>query len=188
MRARLISAARKLLAEVSYNELTMDAVMERAGVSRGGLYYHFPDRRALFQAVILQINEELIEKVTAVIDPTCSPVKNLESAAAEFLKACADPLITKVLLLEAPAVMGQAEWMEEANALWVDTVKAMLEACKECGADLPGDIKILAEMLIATIDRAGILVARDPDQLPRIKATVTSLLDRIVATAEYQDD
>lgn len=183
MRTRLVAAACELLAEISYYELTMDAVTERAGVSRGGLYYHFQDRRDLFHAVILKINEELIIKVAGAMEPSAPPSKNLKLAAVEFLNACTDPLIAKVLLLEAPAVFGQAEWVEEANALWVDTVEVMLEACVESGADLPGETEILADMLIATVDRAGILVARCPDELPRIKVTVTSLLDRVVLQA-----
>ncbi len=180
MRARLVAAARELLAEIPYDELTMDAVMERAGVSRGGLYYHFPDRRALFQAVTEQINEELLVRVAGALDQSAPPARNLQQAMIEFFRACTDPFVAKVLLVEAPAVMGQSEWMEEANARWADMVQAMLEACEKSGAKLPGDLDILANMLIATVDRAGMLVARQPDELARIEATVISLLNRIV--------
>ena len=102
----------------------------------------------------------------------------------EFFRGCTDPFVAKVLLVEAPAVMGQSEWMEETNARWVDTVQAMLEACEKSGAELPGDVDILANMLIATIDRAGMLVAQQPDELERIEVTVISLLNRIVGPAQ----
>lgn len=180
-RARLVAATRELLADTPFDALTTDAVIERAGISRGGLYHHFPDLRRLFEAVNEQLNEELLARVAGAISAAAAPSENLRTAAVEFLRACTDPLVAKVVLLEGPAVLGQEAWLEDAHARWAVTVQAMLEACAADGAELPGDADLLAHLLISAVDMAGILVARDPELLPRVEETVIALVDKLLA-------
>jgi AcrR family transcriptional regulator len=51
-RAHLLDATLSLLAELPYSDVTIQLVSERAGVSRGGMQYHFPTRLALLQAAV----------------------------------------------------------------------------------------------------------------------------------------
>lgn len=54
-RDRLLDAAASLVPRRGAGELTLDAVAERAGVSKGGLLYHFPSKDALIQAMIARM-------------------------------------------------------------------------------------------------------------------------------------
>ena len=56
-RDRLLDAAASLVPRRGAGELTLDAVAERAGVSKGGLLYHFPSKDALIQAMIARMVE-----------------------------------------------------------------------------------------------------------------------------------
>jgi AcrR family transcriptional regulator len=56
-RDRLLDAAAALVPRRGAGELTLDAVAERAGVSKGGLLYHFPSKDALIQAMIARMVE-----------------------------------------------------------------------------------------------------------------------------------
>ena len=49
---RLLDAAERLVSEVGAGHLTLEAVARAAGVSKGGLLYHFPSKEALLQAMI----------------------------------------------------------------------------------------------------------------------------------------
>jgi len=49
---RLLDAAERLVAEIGAAHLTLEAVARAAGVSKGGLLYHFPSKEALLQAMI----------------------------------------------------------------------------------------------------------------------------------------
>jgi len=51
--AALIAATTELVAEVGYHGATTKAIAERAGVSEGTIYRHFPDKKALFAAAVL---------------------------------------------------------------------------------------------------------------------------------------
>ncbi len=51
-RAKLLQAATEIVAERGGGRLTLDAVAERAGISKGGLLYNFPSKDALLSAMI----------------------------------------------------------------------------------------------------------------------------------------
>lgn len=51
-RERILDAAEELVREVGAGRLTLDAVAERAGLSKGGLLYNFPSKDALLQGML----------------------------------------------------------------------------------------------------------------------------------------
>jgi AcrR family transcriptional regulator len=53
----LQAAGRVVLAE-GVNGMTLEAVAREAGVSKGGLLYHFPNKEALIAAMMTQLNAE----------------------------------------------------------------------------------------------------------------------------------
>jgi AcrR family transcriptional regulator len=51
-RQKLLDAATHIVAERGGGKLTLDAVAARAGVSKGGLLYNFPNKQALLTAMV----------------------------------------------------------------------------------------------------------------------------------------
>ena len=58
LRDRLLDAAEQVVAQDGVNGLTLNAVAEGAGVSKGGLLYHFPSKSALIVAVVERLATE----------------------------------------------------------------------------------------------------------------------------------
>lgn len=54
MRGKILSAAAALARDIGPGNLSLDAVASRAGVSKGGLLYHFPSKSKLLQALVEQ--------------------------------------------------------------------------------------------------------------------------------------
>ena len=67
-RARLIDAARALFAEDGARKTTVQAIAERAGISRGSIAWHFGSKQGLVAAVVTDAFDWLIERVSAVLD------------------------------------------------------------------------------------------------------------------------
>jgi AcrR family transcriptional regulator len=57
-REKLLAAAAELCAESGGHALTLDAVAQRAGVSKGGLLYHFPNKDKLMLALLDHLASE----------------------------------------------------------------------------------------------------------------------------------
>lgn len=51
-RDMILKVACKLVRERGASQLTLDAVAKEAGISKGGLLYHFPSKNALIQAIL----------------------------------------------------------------------------------------------------------------------------------------
>lgn len=54
-RAAILRATERVVAERGYSALTLDAVAEAAGVSKGGLLYHFPSKEALVAGLLEEL-------------------------------------------------------------------------------------------------------------------------------------
>lgn len=52
VRERILSAALECFAEDGFDRARVDEVARRAGVSKGAIYWHFPDKASLFRAVV----------------------------------------------------------------------------------------------------------------------------------------
>ena len=89
-----------------------EEIVGRAQVTRGALYHHFADKRDLFRAVHDQMEGELLEAIAARMDGQADPLELLKIGTGAFLDACLDPAHAQVNLLDAPSVLGWAEWRE----------------------------------------------------------------------------
>ncbi|MBI0330700.1 TetR/AcrR family transcriptional regulator [Burkholderia plantarii] len=71
VRSELLRAAADIATEHGVQAVTLDAVAERAGVSKGGLQYHFRSKQALFDALFAQTLErfEAQMKTSIAADP-----------------------------------------------------------------------------------------------------------------------
>ena len=62
-RERLLDAAERVVAESGATHLTLDAVAKSAGVSKGGLLYHFPSKEALLEGMLARHFEDVDAEV-----------------------------------------------------------------------------------------------------------------------------
>jgi len=61
-RDRILEAAEQLVAEQGASNLTLDAVAQAAGVSKGGLLYHFPSKDALLMGMLDRHCEQMDQR------------------------------------------------------------------------------------------------------------------------------
>jgi AcrR family transcriptional regulator len=62
-RERILKAASELVREVGANNISLDAVAERAGISKGGLLYNFPTKVELLRAIVSRHVERMEAQV-----------------------------------------------------------------------------------------------------------------------------
>ncbi|MFD0904227.1 TetR/AcrR family transcriptional regulator [Actinomadura sediminis] len=63
----LLDAAEAVLSEHGTQALTLTAVADRAGVSKGGLLYHFPSKEALVKAMVARVIEEFDDLIASYL-------------------------------------------------------------------------------------------------------------------------
>jgi len=64
----IIEAARKRFGRYGYSKVTMEEVAEDIGVVKGAIYYYFPTKEKLFEAVIRQEHKQLTERMQKMLN------------------------------------------------------------------------------------------------------------------------
>jgi AcrR family transcriptional regulator len=83
-RPLILAAARSAFADGGYHETSLDAVAERAGVSKALIYEHFTSKRELFHAMLEMHVAELIERISAAVTAAEEPEDRMRSGLAAF--------------------------------------------------------------------------------------------------------
>jgi AcrR family transcriptional regulator len=66
MKAKILSSARKIFGEYGYNDSTTRMIAGDVGIDISTLYYHWGEKQDLYEAVLIEISEEIQIKLIEV--------------------------------------------------------------------------------------------------------------------------
>jgi AcrR family transcriptional regulator len=183
-RAQLLRAARELFAERGYAAVGTEEIVGRAQVTRGALYHHFRDKRDLFRAVHEDLERELVEAIAAEIGGIDDPLELLSQGIRAFLDACTDPAMIRIALLDAPNVLGWAEWRQVDERHGLGLVTAALQGAMDAGVLRRQDVRPLAHLVLGALGEAAFIIANaaEPEAARReVEPALLSLLEGLRA-------
>lgn len=178
-RAALVSAARRLFVD-GYDAVGTPAIAAAAGVTRGALYHHFADKRALFAAVVDQVAADLVDRINAAaIGYAENKVEGVIAGCHAFLAACHDIETRQVFLVDAPAVLGWSAWRAIDARHGLGSLKNGLAACATEGLVSEDDIDAVAYLISGALNEAVFVVAEEPSN-KRFRKRLDSCVERMV--------
>lgn len=126
-REALLDAAEALFAEQGVSRTSLQQIAERAGLTRGAVYWHFADKAALFNAMMERTTLPLEEAVRAMDNAPEPPLEVLRRMAHNALERIAhDPRTRRVFDIATHKV----EYVEEM----LDVRDRHLKARDDCVA------------------------------------------------------
>lgn len=168
-----------MFVERGFFDTGTEEIVRDANVTRGALYHHFADKKALFEAVFLAVEDDLVAAAGEVA-PIGDAFGQLRAGLLGFLDASLTPEVQRVLLIDGPAVLGWQRWRELEAHYGLGAIRNLLTAAIDEGTLTPRPVDPLAHMLLAALDEAALYVANADDQ-PAARdeavATMESLLD-----------
>ncbi len=147
-RAKLLEAAAALIREQGAEHLTMDAVATAACVGKGTVFRRFGDRVGLLFAVLDQTEREFQNAFMfgpPPLGPDADPVTRLEAFGVESLRRLAADMN---LYLEADQ-QASARYGAPPRKVRARHVSMLLRR-----AQVEGDVELLTETLLGTLDPA----------------------------------
>ena len=178
-RGALLAAARQLFTERGYAATSTNEIVERAGVTRGALYHHFPAKRDLFRAVFEQLEAEVADEVARQALGGADALEQLRLGCRAFLDICLDPAVQRIVVVEGPAVLGWETWQEIENRYGHGLVVAGVKAAVDAGLVEEQPVGPLADVLFGALAQAGMVVAR-ADEPPAARAEMEAAMDRLL--------
>jgi AcrR family transcriptional regulator len=125
MRARLVDAAHRLFTTRGYGATSLREVVEEADTSIGNLYFYFPSKQALLEAVVeracLETGEAIDRAMAAWPE---GPTRLAAAVATGIVRALADPALARLLFVEDPHARSRAQafahFMERTRCTFED--------------------------------------------------------------------
>ena len=178
-RNALVAAGRALFGTLGFAATSVDDLARHAGVTTGALYHHFTTKADLFETVFEQLEAELSERSNAVGRKARTPLAGLKMGFDAFLDASLEPDVQRIVLVDAPAVLGVDRYYEIDEKYAHAPILAALRAAQRDGLIDATDLEVLAQLLLGALMQGGMLIARAPN--PRgARSAVGSSLRRLL--------
>ncbi len=157
----------------------MEAICADAGVTRGALYHHFGGKEGLLEAVVLQIDAEIAERLEVEHQRHADPWDAFRACNLLWLEQARDPEIQRVFLRDAASVLGQ-RMRELDQQTSIVSIRDSLAALMQAGRIRQADPEALAQLINGALVDAALWVAASSDQhaaLERALKATDMLLD-----------
>jgi len=161
-RGKLIAAGRKAFATKGYAASSMDDFTAEAGLTRGALYHNFGDKKGLLQAVIDQIDAEMLVRQRAAQAKGKTPWEGFINEGIAYIEMAIEPEIQRIMLLDGPAVLGDpSQWPNQTACLRTST--ETIEALIADGIVKPVDAEAAARLINGAALNAALWIAAADD-------------------------
>jgi AcrR family transcriptional regulator len=161
-RAKLIRAARKAFAAKGYAAASMDDLTAEAGLTRGALYHNFGDKKGLLQAVIEQIDAEMVARLRVAQDRAKTRWLGFLDENIAYIEMALEPEVQRIMLLDGPAVLGDPSRWPNQNACLCTTTQT-IQALIDEGTVKPVDAEAAARLLNGAALSASLWIAAADD-------------------------
>jgi AcrR family transcriptional regulator len=193
-RDALVTAARGFFGKQGYHGAGTTEVTEAAAVTRGALYHHFADKESLFDAVVLQVANDVAQAATRQVltrqgagQPSDSNLweRMLLALRAYLETIAADKEVQRILLLDAPAVLGWRRWQAIQAEISLPGTISSLSRLMEAGVIRRSDPEPLAQLILAAMNDAALAIAHAGNAEQALRSRTEALMHLVGGLAAH---
>jgi AcrR family transcriptional regulator len=174
-RASLLAAARHAFEREGYDGVSIEGIASAARVTKGAVYHHYKDKRALFEAVFEIVERELVEAIERVAFDQPTPFDGVLLGCEAFLDIVLEEGIARVVLIDGPRVLGWKAWRQIDADTGGRSLRQGLEAAMKARQIVRLDTDALANLISGALNEAALMCVEAPASLKRREAVNKSL-------------
>jgi AcrR family transcriptional regulator len=182
-RDRILDAALSVFATKGYHGATVDDIVRASATSKGAVYHHFPNKEAVFVALVDGFTERLAAAVAAAIADRQGALARVEGALGAALATFGDnERLARVILLEAVSLGGVWETKRaEVHGRFAALIQGYLDQAAAEGSIPPLDTRVATLAWLGAVNEVVIhwLHHHDLDLRATIPTLTTILLRSI---------
>jgi AcrR family transcriptional regulator len=154
-REAILDAARAAFADRGFHQTSLDAVAERAGVSKALIYEHFGSKRELFAAMLEMHVHELIERINRAVAEAEPGESRLHAGLESFFGFVEERRGAWRIMFRNPSdpdVAGSiVRLRDEVSAAIVQVMREEASLKGLEGPDLPRLVEMIAQQLVGAM-------------------------------------
>jgi AcrR family transcriptional regulator len=135
-RREILSAARDVFVEKGFAAATVDDIVAKAGVARGTFYLYYPDKRAIFEALV----DDFLSRISACIRSidlgpgAKTPAQQLRANLARVVGlALSEPTIVKLAFFDATGIDPE---LDEKLHVYYEALRTLIDESLAVGQAL----------------------------------------------------
>lgn len=186
-RQRLLDAAEQVFAEKGYHGTVVDDIIRVSDSSKGGFYFHFPNKQAIFLALVDKLVPRLAAAVDRAIAAESDPVAQLDAALRTVLETFGrHRQLSKILLIEAVGLgHGFDEKLMRTRGRFAAMIQDYLDRAVAAGAIAPQDTTLVSWAWFGAINELVVrwLALGQPERLEDVLPALRAMLLQSVGIA-----
>jgi AcrR family transcriptional regulator len=188
---RILDAATRVFSAKGYHGTLVDEIASEADTSKGGVYFHFPTKQAIFLALLDRLADTLRERVEAAVKGEPDPIARAEAALRVVLDTFAGHRrLTRLFMVEALGAGPDFNVrMMHIRAAFADLIRVHLDEAVASAAIPPLDTRVAATAWFGAVNEVVThwAMADRPGDLHAVYPTIRAMLLRGIQ-ARIDDD
>jgi AcrR family transcriptional regulator len=189
-RERILQAAIAVFAERGYSAASVDEIARQAGSSKGGVYFHFANKQAIFESLIGDLVAMLATDVQEAIAREHGPLARVDAALGVVIRTfSAHRGLTRLLLVETSGLGPPIDQeVRAARGTFVQIIESYLAHAVSEGAIPPLDTCVAACVWLGAINEVVLHWLLDPDPAPgSLESTLPALRRMLLRSIAVPD-
>ena len=186
-RERILDAALEVFARKGYHRAIVDDIVRASRTSKGAVYHHFPNKEAVFLALVDEFSARLATAVAAAIGTRRGALAKVEAALTAALTTFADnERLARLILLEAVSLgpTYQAK-RAEVTGRFAALIRGYLDEAVGDGSIAPLDTRVATLAWLGAVNEVVVQwLHGGVDDLPATIAPLTRLLLRSIGARD----
>ncbi|MFI5324943.1 MAG: TetR/AcrR family transcriptional regulator [Candidatus Rokuibacteriota bacterium] len=187
-RDKILQAALEVFAEKGYHRALVDDIVRTSRTSKGAVYHHFPNKEALFLALVDEFSARLAEAMATGIAGAHGGLGKVQAALTAGLETFARHRdLARILLLESVS-LGPAYQSKrlEVHGRFASLIQAYLDDAVAEGSIPAQDTRVATLAWLGAVNEVVIqwLYSGRPDLMTEAVPALTPLLLRSIGAAQ----
>ena len=155
---RVLNAALEVFAERGYHAATVEEIAERAGMTKGAVYYWFRDKEDLATDLQAELWMQIAGQAQRVLDPDANAIDNLKLAFRGYLLSLDDSAQARFFLRDCWAVASLDAANREQMEMGVGLVQQLVAEGIRRGDIIEVDAETFTRVLLGAFAEATLHV------------------------------
>lgn len=172
---KLIEIARAHFTEFGYANAALESIVQDANLTRGAVYHHFRNKKALFAFVLEEVQKEVAEKVEEAASKSDDLWQQLYLGCYAFIMAAIEAKNKRIMLLDGPAILGWEAWREMDSNHSMRLLRGQLEIMQDQGCIRSISLDAMTHFISGGLNELALWLANEASESYALKE-ITSLL------------
>ncbi|MHA7964271.1 TetR/AcrR family transcriptional regulator [Paenibacillus sp. CAU 1782] len=175
----LLRRAESLFAEFGFAKTSIDEIVKHEQLTKGAFYYHFKDKKTIFEQVVDRFLNEMVQQINRAIADKKDPWERAMTALNMYLEGCLQQSYRQIVLQEGPVTLGWKQWREKEKRSVMSVSALLLQELMESGHISTQPSGLLADILFGAVTEAAIGIAEADDPVAA-RTQVGSILETML--------